>query len=257
MNFIESYLPINTHEKILQLIYFIKVNGLMTVPYDDFVNQICCHIRKKNLQLMFREKIEILIITLKYNPVNYKSNKILGPVIKTQGNKQAFSKASYITETSVNSQQLRNNRIYTNYVEVVKKMDIQDENIKASPDSALNINSSNNNIVFEKHLSDEIDMYFLDNINGRNLKEAAKALNMVPKFLESILQKQNIKINEIFTTQDYKKIKTYITPFIKMLIPMKSEENTICNYVKKYNQRFSPSFGKEGNYHKLIYIKSK
>jgi len=77
------------------------------------------------------------------------------------------------------------------------------------------------------------------------------------------LLKHEIEVTDetIFTSKMYELSKGYLTNAFAMKNRAsklsKNEEESISSGYAKRNYKFAPSFGKEGNYHKLIFIRPK
>lgn len=90
-SFIEKFEPINTNEKVLDIINEIKKLNMSSIAYDNFVNEVCIHIRKAKLQILFREEIIVLKSRFRiegFKPAKeIKSKKIKSPVKANNNNK--------------------------------------------------------------------------------------------------------------------------------------------------------------------------
>ncbi len=120
-SFIEKFEPINTNEKVLDIINEIKKLNMSSIAYDNFVNEVCIHIRKAKIQILFREEIKELKLRFwkeDFKPVKEIKNKKIKSPAKENYNKVIKSNAvdiQKIEQQELNTiiNQIENIRDYT------------------------------------------------------------------------------------------------------------------------------------------------
>lgn len=281
MEFIKNYLPINTPEKISQLVQDIIGREKILSQPEELINQVCLQIRKKKLQEMFRTSIAPFIHTLLQNQNKSKSNWSENRSVKNQpDNLKKFNginkiegavkslRADYLNDKSLGSNRKKTQKSKGN------------ESVTTSRD--LDTNSlpkpNNKNVFHRRNQIHEVDEAVSPkSILGRYLKEAARELNLSEQVFQEILIKNNISLIKKFTTKDFNILKADIKQIIKINLNQSAKrevssqlnegsfsnrkveniESKPCLFIRRYNNRFAPSMGKEGNYFKLIYNRAK
>ncbi|ETZ20181.1 hypothetical protein [Pedobacter sp. V48] len=98
---------------------------------------------------------------------------------------------------------------------------------------------------------------------GLSFSEIEKFTDLNCSTLERLLLKHEIEVTDetIFTSKMYELSKDYLTNAFAVKNRAsklsKIEEESISSGYTKRNYKFAPSLGKEGNYHKLIFIRPK
>jgi len=117
---------------------------------------------------------------------------------------------------------------------------------------------SKNSSISVDYFADEVGLYSYENLLGRRLNEMAEVLEISPVYFDFLIKKHNLSAYTNITNGVYIRILKDILPFINEKISRKiKESNSTCGFAKRYNQRFTPRPGIEGNYFKLIYNRPK
>lgn len=204
---IESFLPINTKEKVDEIINLILEEQMYRNVYTD----ILVHIQKVKMQLYFKEKFDDIKSKLSYQ----KESVTINPPIRD--NKKKASK-------------------------------------QGQPKHALTINSNNINIHF---------------FRGMTIQEISEFIGMPLNTLSSIIRQKKgsstlFDNSYSLTNQDIELLSDFLQNAYNAKIRkdkkeelLEKEMETAGYYRKKMEDRFKPSLGQEGNYRKLIYIRTK
>ena len=268
MEFIKSYLPINTPEKISQLVQdIIGRENILSQP-EELINQVCLQIRKKKLQEMFRTSIAPYVHTLLQNQNKSKSNWSENRSVKNQsdnlkkinGINKIEGAVKSLTADLLNEKSLGKNR---------KKVQKSKGNKTVKTSQDLDNNSlpkpNNKSVYNRKNQIHEVDETVSPkSILGRYVKEAATELNIPEHVFQEILTKNNISLIKKFTAKDFNILKEDLNQIrrksFKNVASSNNNRSQQSLILRRFNSKVSPggpSMGKEGNYFKLIYNRAK
>ena len=208
---IESFLPINTKEKIDEIINLIISNQESKSIYTDII----IHIQKVKMQLYFKERFD-----------NIKGRL---PLIKIPNN---------------NAQSTRN----TKSKDCLKKC----------------TSKTNKGDIVVKDKIVGIHLFC-----GMTFKQLSDFINIPMTVLLSIIKQKNKSVAKL--TEEDIMTELILTPCLDFLqnaynirlrkdkkqASLDKEIETAGYYRKKMEDKFKPSLGQEGNYRKLIYIRTK
>lgn len=218
---IEKYLPLNSEEKIMDLIMDVKESGEINMPFKDFINEVVFNIRKIKLQVLFRDEIVKIRANIKVPAIQkikkVANSKPVQKVKKPRPLKQVNKEKSKKEKTRISRTKIKTN--------------ISEQSISTV---------SPNNII------------------GKKLEQVSLALKIDSNILVEILNKHNIDLNKSFTIHDFQLIKKDLN-IVKMELldnQLKTLEGEVTS-MDRIRQKQKPSLGKEGNYNKLIYINTK
>ncbi len=208
---IESFLPINTKEKIDEIINLIISNQESKSIYTDII----IHIQKVKIQLYFKERFD-----------NIKGRL---PLI-----------------------QIPNNNVPST------------RNTKSRDCTKKGTSKTNKEVIVVKDKTVGIHLFC-----GMTLKQLSDFIDIPMTVLFSIIKQKNKSVAEL--TEDDILTELILTPCLDFLqnaynirlrkdkkqASLDKEIETAGYYRKKMEDKFKPSLGQEGNYHKLIYIRTK
>ena len=241
---IEPFLPINTKEKVDEIINLILVRQEPQSVYSDIL--MC--IQKLKIQLYFKEKFN----NIKPQQVHQKESVIDNTLIQDK------KKLSY-------------KEAYREALLKELKLGAKISNKKVSTKSISPIVENKDKISENKHtlttINNNINTFFF---KGMTIKKLSEFIDMPLKTLLSIIKQKKessislIDDNYSLTKQDTELLSDFLQNAYSCKIRKDKKEDIlekkITNaeyYRKKMEDRFRPSLGKEGNYRKLIYINTK
>lgn len=243
---LKSFIPINTKEKIDAIIDLILERQEFRNVYTD----ILVHIQKVKMQLYFKEKFDNI-----KSKLSYQKEAVLVST-PLQEKKELSYKEAY--KEALLKELKSGVKPIPQYISPKNTLPIVENEKKISkqgqPKHALTTNNDNINIHFFK---------------GMTIQELSDFIGMPLKVLSSIIkQKKNSSIlldnNYSLTEQDIQLLSDFLQNAYNAKIRKDKKEEllekdiaTAGYYRKKMEDRFKPSLGQEGNYRKLIYIRTK
>lgn len=238
---IELLLPINTKEKVDKIINLIQLSQEPKSVYTE----ILVHIQKIKMQLYFKEKFNSIKATLPYK-------KEVHPLVKDSNlaivEKQASYKEQY---KEALLKELRTGYHFT------YKYQNESSIRKQGTKSHKMRNVANNKLV-------DIRLF-----KGMTIAQLSNFIDMPLRILVSIIKQKDKSITNL--SEDYVLSENNVRPCLDFLqnaynIKIRKDKEqaeldkkieTAGYYRQKMDDKFKPSLGQEGNYRKLIYIRTK
>jgi hypothetical protein len=243
---IEAFLPINTKDKVDEIINLILERQESRNVYTD----ILVHIQKVKMQLYFKEKFDNIKSKLSYRKESVITN---API---QEKKELSYKEAY--KEALLKELKSGVKTVPHYISLKSTLPIV-KNKKKTPKKEQ-----------PKHtltaIDNNINIHFFE---GMTIRQLSEFIGMPLKTLSSIIkQKKNSSIlfdnNYSLTVQDIELLSDFLQNAYNTKIRKDKKEEllekeiaTAGYYRKKMEDRFKPSLGQEGNYRKLIYIRTK
>lgn len=244
---IESFLPINTKEKVDEIINLILARQESKSVYTD----ILVYIQKVKMQLYFKERFNSIKSQLTHQKESVADNAPIQER-KELSYKEAYREAllQELKSGLKPIQKIISEKSTSPIIESNKKTSSQ----KQAKHTLININN-NINVHFFK---------------GMAIKKLSEFIDMPLKTLLSIIkQKKKSSISPVdgdysLTKQDIELLSDFLQNAYNGKVRkdkkeelLEKEITTAGYYRKKMEDRFRPSLGQEGNYSKLIYIRTK
>lgn len=229
MEFHYKIKPLNTREKILFLVEEVKKNHIPITNFDQFVIDVSFQIRKKNLQILFQHEMTKI----------KDSSIIKKPSIKISPNKKLKNESKLSSEPQKHQQKNESKKIKKE-----KKIRAKTQNHETHIEQKNKL-LSENSVLFVSP----------KNIVGRNSENIISTFKIQPQQFYKLLKNLNISRDKIFTRHDFNKLKIPLNKLISQKAGklMSSGNINIPKSVLVQNERNKMSYGKPGNYGKLIY----
>ena len=217
MEFLNEITPINTQEKVLDLIDKVRNNQISYSNFHQFIINVSFHIRKKKLQIFFREEMSKIKAL----------ESLKTPVKKLKSSPSSTSRQIQSGEKPLSKEERKKlkkeKKIKARILSYEKQLEKKSKSL------------SNNSVLY---ISPK-------NIVGQNAKNIIDTFKIQPQQFYDILKSLNLNRDKIFTRHDYNKLRNPLNELIteKAGKLMAGKNNNISKSVLHQNERNKKTYG--------------